>query len=167
MSTLAGTGSQGTDKVGGKVGTAQEISSPWDVALGKSPGSEDCDVLYIAMAGTHQIWLHFLCDATWAKGRYASLYNIRGQKWPMSLTSCCSGYCAGTTLRLSGSGEEANRNNSYPHKAAFAQPSGISTVPDHSLLYVADSESSTVRGVALPGGSVKAIVGGAIDPLVR
>lgn len=70
MSTLVGTGKQGNDKVGGAVGVAQEISSPWDVELGKSPGSESCDVLYIAMAGTHQIWVHFLQDATWTKGRY-------------------------------------------------------------------------------------------------
>lgn len=34
------------------------------------------------------------------------------------------------------------------------------------LMYVADSESSTVRAVALKDGSVKAVVGGAIDPLV-
>ena len=34
------------------------------------------------------------------------------------------------------------------------------------LMYVADSESSTVRGVSLRDGSVKAVVGGAIDPLV-
>lgn len=33
-------------------------------------------------------------------------------------------------------------------------------------MYVADSESSTVRAVALKDGSVKAVVGGAIDPLV-
>ena len=38
--------------------------------------------------------------------------------------------------------------------------------PDHSLLYVADSESSSIRVVSLPVGSVKAVVGGAIDPLV-
>ena len=69
MSTLAGTGSQGKDKVGGAVGVAQEICSPWDVELGKSPGSDSCDVLFVAMAGTHQIWMHFLQDATWAKGR--------------------------------------------------------------------------------------------------
>ena len=78
-----------------------------------------------------------------------------------------SHYPAGSTLRFSGSGEEANRNNSYPHKASFAQPSGISLSSDASMLYVADSESSTLRGVALPAGSVKALVGGAIDPLVR
>lgn len=69
VSTLAGTGSQGNDKEGGLVGVAQEISSPWDVELGKSPDSDLCDVLYIAMAGTHQIWIHFLQDAAWAKGR--------------------------------------------------------------------------------------------------
>lgn len=78
-----------------------------------------------------------------------------------------STYSAGCTLRFSGSGEEANRNNSYPHKAAFAQPSGLSLSDDGQTLFVADSESSTVRGVAVPSGSVKALVGGAIDPLVR
>lgn len=78
----------------------------------------------------------------------------------------CRAYPAGTSVRLSGSGEEANRNNSYPHKAAFAQPSGVTLSSDGALLYVADSESSTVRAVALPGGSAKAVVGGAIDPLV-
>ena len=35
------------------------------------------------------------------------------------------------------------------------------------ILYVADSESSTVRCVSVKDGSVKAVVGGAIDPLVR
>lgn len=42
-----------------------------------------------------------------------------------------SEYSKGTTLRFSGSGDEANRNNSYPHKAAFAQPSGISLAAGH------------------------------------
>ena len=86
---------------------------------------------------------------------------------PHTHTHSDSHYPAGSTLRFSGSGEEANRNNSYPHKASFAQPSGLSLSTDASTLYVADSESSTLRGVALPAGSVKALVGGAIDPLVR
>lgn len=76
VSTAAGTGSQGKDKVGGAVGVAQEISSPWDVELGKSPGSDgSCDVLYIAMAGTHQIWVHFLQDTTWTKGWYDGILH--------------------------------------------------------------------------------------------
>ena len=69
VSTIAGTGCQGNDKEGGQVGTEQEISSPWDLALGKSPDSSHPNLLYVAMAGTHQIWLYFLEDANWTKGR--------------------------------------------------------------------------------------------------
>lgn len=69
VSTIAGTGCQGNDKEGGLVGVAQELSSPWDLELGKSAESDHPDVLYIAMAGSHQIWLHFLEDAMWTKGR--------------------------------------------------------------------------------------------------
>lgn len=50
VTTIAGTGKQGYDRRGGKTGRQQEISSPWDVAV-------DGDRLYIAMAGTHQVWL--------------------------------------------------------------------------------------------------------------
>jgi hypothetical protein len=38
VTTVAGTGVQGNDKVGGKIGQDQEISSPWDVVVGPSPG---------------------------------------------------------------------------------------------------------------------------------
>lgn len=36
VSTLAGTGVQGTDKEGGALGPQQPISSPWDVTLGNT-----------------------------------------------------------------------------------------------------------------------------------
>ena len=35
VSTVAGTGVQGSDKEGGKKGLQQEISSPWDLASGE------------------------------------------------------------------------------------------------------------------------------------
>lgn len=70
VTTVAGTGCQGKDKEGGALGVAQEISSPWDLELGKSPDSDHYDLIFIAMAGTHQIWIHFLEDATWNKGVY-------------------------------------------------------------------------------------------------
>lgn len=38
---------------------------------------------------------------------------------------------------------------------------------DGSLLYVADSESSTIRSVSTVNGAVKGVVGGALDPMVR
>ncbi|MEO1584855.1 MAG: thioredoxin-like domain-containing protein [Planctomycetota bacterium] len=51
LSTIAGTGEQAYDRRGGKAGTEQGLSSPWDVEL-----SPDAQTLYIAMAGPHQIW---------------------------------------------------------------------------------------------------------------
>lgn len=75
---------------------------------------------------------------------------------------------AGTCMRWAGSGNEENRNNSYPHKASFAQPSGLAWAPEEpwSCLYVADSESSTIRTLALKDGAVKSLVGGERDPMV-
>lgn len=34
-----------------------------------SPGRQTDSVLYIAMAGTHQIWVYFLTDVKWYKGK--------------------------------------------------------------------------------------------------
>lgn len=145
VSTLAGVGVQGTDKEGGAMGPEQPISSPWDVALGTAGGEED-NVLWIAMAGTHQIWALFLADGKLPKGSDSK---------------------AGTCVRWAGSGSEENRNNAYPHKAGFAQPSGLATAPHEpwSCLFVADSESSSIRTVALKDGAVKSLVGAERDPL--
>ncbi|CAN0096277.1 unnamed protein product [Lampetra planeri] len=147
VSTLVGTGSQGTDKEGGLPGLKQPISSPWDLVLGSIADGEPDSVLFIAMAGTHQIWAYFLSDG----------------KLPRSSQE----HKAGTCVRLAGSGNEENRNNSYPHKASFAQPSGLSFAPEAGggCLYVADSESSAVRAVSLRDGAVKALVGGERDPM--
>jgi sugar lactone lactonase YvrE len=49
--TIAGTGQQVYDWTGGKKGTEQGLSSPWDVCL-----SPDAGLLYVAMAGSHQLW---------------------------------------------------------------------------------------------------------------
>ncbi|XP_071946734.1 NHL repeat-containing protein 2-like [Antedon mediterranea] len=139
VSTIAGTGEMGQDKEGGKEGVNQPISSPWDVAIGGPNNS----VLFIAMAGTHQIWTLFLQDTTWLK-------NVV--------------YKQGVCTRFAGSGKEENRNNSYPHKASFAQPSGITLAQDERL-FIADSESSSIRSVALKDGATKAVVGGERDPM--
>ena len=74
-----------------------------------------------------------------------------------------------TCLRFAGSGNEENRNNSYPHKASFAQPSGLTmaTIKEQNHLYIADSESSSVRSIETKTGAVKACVGGERDPTVR
>ena len=65
-------------------------------------------------------------------------------------------------VRVVGSGMEENRNNSYPHKAGLAQPGGICC--DQNWVYLADSESSTVRKVDRNYGAVKNLCGGERDP---
>lgn len=40
VTTLAGTGCQGNDQEGGAKGTQQPLSTPWDVAVGVSPGGK-------------------------------------------------------------------------------------------------------------------------------
>ena len=79
-----------------------------------------------------------------------------------------SSYSAGTCVRFAGSGAEENRNNSYPHKAAFTQQSGLTVACQDgcSCLYVADSESSSIRSVSLQDGATKAVVGEALDPMI-
>jgi sugar lactone lactonase YvrE len=144
VTTVCGTGQQGTDKEGGRPGLQQPLATPWDLCVGASPQSEALDTLFIAVAGTHQIWALALAPSSWWKG-----------------TRRESGVC----FAVAGSGREENRNNAYPSKASFAQPSGLSYSHSERALYVADSESSSVRKILLnEGGSVKAVCGGARDP---
>ncbi|MGH0166963.1 UNVERIFIED_CONTAM: hypothetical protein FKN15_051859 [Acipenser sinensis] len=69
----------------------------------------------------------------------------------------CSVVKKGTCIRFAGSGNEENRNNSYPHKAGFAQPSSLSLAQEEpwSCVFIADAESSTVRTMSLKEGAVK------------
>ncbi|XP_059485949.1 NHL repeat-containing protein 2 [Neocloeon triangulifer] len=139
VSTVAGTGKIGSDRVGGSVlATKQQLNSPWGLAL--EPKKK---LLFIAMAGNHQIWGLALEDT---------------KIWKKSVKK---GYC----VALAGSGREENRNNSYPHIAAFAQPSGLALSGNKSdCLLVADSESSSVRKILLDGGAVSGVVGAEKNP---
>jgi len=119
VSTLAGDGVQGRDYTGGGKGSKQRLSTPWDVAV-------DFEKVYIAMAGTHQIW-------TYDKKK-------------------------GTFDNFSGTGREQNSNSPDRLLAAWAQPSGLSI--GRGKLYIADSESSTVRAIDLKSGATSTLVGG-------
>ena len=143
VSTVAGNKTQGKDYQGGLEGSEQTLASPWDICLGYSPGSVNTeygpDVLYIAMAGTHQIWGYILEESIYWK-------NVKRK--------------AGRCYAIAGSGVEENRNTSYPLKAGFAQPSGITYDMDAHAIYVADSESSSIRKLSIKDGSVSKVIGG-------
>ena len=102
------------------------ISSPWALCiLGRD--------LYIAMAGTHQIW-----------------------KMPLDESEI--GPFAGNGREDIVDGPLLPREPYDPDFASFAQPSGLST--DGNTLFVADSEGSSVRAVLIrPAGNVSTVVG--------
>ncbi|XP_017034540.2 NHL repeat-containing protein 2 [Drosophila kikkawai] len=153
VDTLAGTGVQGSDRIGGRIGNVQPISSPWDVAIFRTRDMDmsfhldelnvpEKPIVLISMAGTHQIWGYFPEGIIWWKFRKFE---------PL----CC--------VALIGNGLEENRNNSYPQNAAFAQPSGLAMAKDY--LFIADSESSSIRKASMIDGKVMPVAGGDRNPL--
>ena len=119
VTTLVGNGTQGRDYNGGRGGREQVISTPWDVYV---EGGQ----VFIAMAGTHQIWA----------------YNLKKK----------------IAHNFSGNGSEQNLNHPDPFQAAWAQPSGLTVGAGE--LFIADSESSTVRAISLSTGATRTIAGG-------
>lgn len=155
VTSIIGTGIQGTDVIGGQLPLQQAISSPWDLIVYKTKNldmsfhEDDSQVpqkvvLIIAMAGTHQIWVYFMEETIWWR------YQVQG---------------ANSVIPIAGNGEERNRNNDYPKQASFAQPSGLCLLRDLQELIVADSESSSIRKMSLEAGKVSACVGGANNPM--
>ncbi|KAI3944972.1 hypothetical protein MKW92_051069 [Papaver armeniacum] len=126
VKTLAGNGTKGSDYKGGRKGTTQLLNSPWDVCFDSTS-----EMVYIALAGQHQIWEHNTLD--------------------------------GVTRAFSGDGYERNLNGPNSSSSSFAQPSGISLYPGKMEIYVADSESSSVRVLDLKTGGTKLLAGG--DPV--
>uniref|UniRef100_A0A1D1YFL6 NHL repeat-containing protein 2 n=2 Tax=Anthurium amnicola TaxID=1678845 RepID=A0A1D1YFL6_9ARAE len=68
----------------------------------------------------------------------------------------------GVTRAFSGDGYERNLNGSSSTSSSFAQPSGISLCADLLEVYVADSESSSIRALDLKSGGSRLLAGG--DP---
>ncbi|GAU11447.1 hypothetical protein TSUD_344380 [Trifolium subterraneum] len=70
---------------------------------------------------------------------------------------------SGNTRAFSGDGYERNLNGSSSTSTSFAQPSGLSLSRDLTEIYVADSESSSIRVVDLKTGGSRLLAGG--DPI--
>ncbi|MCA9289413.1 MAG: hypothetical protein KDA05_12545, partial [Phycisphaerales bacterium] len=126
VSTIVGTGTQGRDIVGGRRGTSQPLASPWDVEL-----SADAATLYVAIAGTHQLWAIDLTDGP-TNGFEASA--IAG-----------------------GTGEALVDDQGL--LALLAQPSGLAMSADGRHLFFADSESSAIRLYDTEQDRVATIIG--------
>jgi DNA-binding beta-propeller fold protein YncE len=155
VQTIIGDRKQGTDFNGGQTPLKQSISSPWDLVVYKTKNLDmsfheneeqvlQKIVLVIAMAGLHQIWGYFMEEIIWWR------YQVQN---------------ANTAVSIAGNGEERNRNNDYPKQASFAQPSGLCLLRNAHEVFIADSESSSIRKMSLASGKVAAVVGGANNPM--
>ncbi len=131
VTTIAGTGQRGDGWPGsfkkqGRLPKSTAIASPW--ALWPHRGH-----LYIAMAGSHQIWRMTLDE------KRIDPYAGNGQENIVD-------------------GPLLPRRPYEPGFASFAQPSGLTS--DGKWLYVADSEGSVIRAVPFdPRGRVETPVG--------
>ncbi|KAL0270394.1 UNVERIFIED_CONTAM: hypothetical protein PYX00_007820 [Menopon gallinae] len=114
-----------------------------DTVEGGTENLDEKNVLLIAMSGIHQIWALFLKDTNWWKGKK---------------------YEKDVCVAIAGSGKEENRNNRYPMMASFAQPSGLIYNRRYKAVFVADSESSSIRKLSLEDGSVSHMAGGDKNP---
>ena len=137
VTTVAGTGQQARQMIVRASGrtTGIRLASPWDLWAHE-------DGLYIAMAGTHQLWKMTL-------GRRPRLQPFAGN---------------GTEDIVDG--RLLSRSAFQKGHASFAQPSGLASDGQH--LFVADSEGSSIRSVPFrANGNVTTVVGTSRLPKAR
>ncbi len=178
VTTVLGTGEQGWPPRGG---TAPEvaIASPWDVAV-------EGTTLYIAMAGTHQIWtLDLATGAAFplvgsgtegvANGplgeaelaQPSGLALVEGTLYfadseSSSIRSAAVGQAVGETASVAGSNAslfEFGATDGVGADARFQHPLGIAAV-DAGTLLVADTYNSLLRRVTPATGLVTTYLGG-------
>jgi len=161
VSTLAGTGKQnrriwpGMDRVKvGPDGAIKKLPTNWSSPPKQFPLASPWALLvhekylYIAMAGSHQIWRIPLegnsgLEVFAGNGREDITDGIRVPEVPPMI----------------------DQRGFGPKYASFAQPSGLAS--DGKTLYVADSEGSAIRAVPFSDNNVDTIVGASNLPQGR
>jgi hypothetical protein len=84
VETIAGTGNQGNVRQGRGPGRSMELNSPWDLVLHQG-------TLYIAMAGTHQLWSMSLADGMVGPYAGSGQENITDGPFPAAALAQPSG----------------------------------------------------------------------------
>jgi len=171
--TTLGNGMIGFDRRGGHRGREQALNSPWDVAFLNG-------VLYIALAGLHQIWTYDpqsqIAQAAIGTGR-ENIADNAARKAALAQTSGLSAangklYFAdsetssvrqfnpatGTVSTIAGKGLFVFGDVDGPAEEALMQhPLGVAARGDE--LFVADSYNHKIRRIDLKSGKVSTLVG--------
>ena len=118
------------------------------------------------MAGQQQIWAYAFEETHWWNDVYVNngKKNIVEEIFVLSSRVLPKNSC----LAIIGSGVEENRNDPAPMTACLAAPRGIcnGVMNGQPVLFIADSNSSSIRVVTLRDGHVANLVGGDADPTV-
>lgn len=173
VDTIAGTGEQAHRAARSGAGADTALSSPWDVALLGQ-------MLFIAMAGTHQIWSLDLASGTaevWAgTGHEAIRDGARESCWlaqPMGLAlsattlyiSCAESQAVrhvdlhtGHVTTVAGGGLFAFGDKDGSRDEALLQHNQAIAVGRNGALYVADTYNNKIKRVDTDG-SIVTLVG--------
>lgn len=161
VTTIAGTGSQGSRMLfEEKHAASTPLISPWDIAL--SPNS---DMIYIAMAGSHQLWSYHIAKETVQVVAGNGRESIDDGAFPFNSLSQPSGFAMSknglyfvdsetSSLRILQDGKIETligtglfdfglKDGTYP-KARMQHPLGVD-VADNGLVYIADSYNHAIR----------------------
>jgi DNA-binding beta-propeller fold protein YncE len=180
--TLAGTGAQSHDFRPDGPSKTTPLSSPWDLAL-------IGDRLYVAMAGTHQIWLIGLASqhttvfaGTGREGASEGAIADAAFAQPSGLAtdgkhlyvasseaSCVQDIdlASGSVHLLAGSGDlfGFGSTDGIGPAARFQHPLGVALDPEDKTLYVADTFNNLIRQIDIPTRAVRNFAGtGKSDP---
>jgi DNA-binding beta-propeller fold protein YncE len=147
--TVAGTGVQGPWISPGGDGTSTALSSPWDVAC------KD-DIVYVAMAGNHQIWAY---DIQLAQ---PSGIFVHGDKLYFADSEISAirqiDLCTKTVKTLVGHGLfEFGHRDGHVNDALFQHPLGLCVFGE--TIFVADTYNSAIRTIDLKKNQVLTLVG--------
>ena len=173
ISTVAGTGKQGPWMSGGGKGKETPLSSPWDIAI------KD-EVIFIAMAGNHQIWTYNIktdlalpfagsgyeniIDGDRMRAQLAQpsglslfddrLYFADSETSSIREVDLKSGY----VRTLVGHGLFAfGHKDGRIDEALFQHPLGLCAVQDR--VFVADTYNSALRSIDLVNDNTSTIIG--------
>ncbi len=97
------------------------------------------------------------------------VHYLGNHKKSVDFVFCCNRIIQkNSCLAIIGNGTEENRNSSEPLSASLASPRDICNgiMNRQPVLFIADSNSSTIRVVTLQDGNVTNLVGGDADPTV-
>ncbi len=173
VTTIAGTGRQGPWMSGGGKGKETSLSSPWDIVV------KD-DLIFIAMAGTHQIWMYDIkselvrpfagsgyeniIDGDRMHAQLAQpsglslfddrLYFVDSETSSIRELDLKTGYVrtiVGQGLFVFG------HKDGHIDEALFQHPLGLCSTQNR--IFVADTYNSSLRSIDLENNTVSTIIG--------